>query len=313
MKTILTLALMAAIASSQAAVISLATPVSNSLTPSAIYWDYNSSSGSVVSDGSGNGYGGTLTVGLDNSTPVNTPTLATGVDLAGTSGYGQAVSVVGKNNNPAYTSNMNPSVRYGPGAAAAYAMSGGVSFTGGTWVNMNIGASTVPVDTNLNMYLMGSGQTYATSSHWGLVLARTSGGAWSLGLSVGSGAAQSSVFTSIAMGDVLDSTWHHVGFNYNGTTNEVTLWIDGVSIATNSLTNGIGAPANLTDRTFRVGERVESSFEELSFTGKFDDTFVTSGIHTFTAVPEPSITALMMGVAVLLAASFRRWSKSRRG
>ncbi len=86
----------------------------------------------------------------------------------------------------------------------------------------------------------------------------------------------------------------------------MTLWIDGVSIATNSLTNGIGAPANLTDRTFRVGERVEISFEELSFTGKFDDTFVTSGIHSFSPVPEPSVFALISGAGLVALTARRR-------
>ena len=82
-----------------------------------------------------------------------------------------------------------------------------------------------------------------------------------------------------------------------------------MSIATNSLTNGIGAPANLTDRTFRVGERVEISFEELSFTGKFDDTFVTSGIHSFSPVPEPSVVALISVAGLVVALTARRRQK----
>jgi len=41
-----------------------------------------------------------LTQGFNASVPVNTPTLATGVNLPGTSGFGNAVSVIGKNDNP---------------------------------------------------------------------------------------------------------------------------------------------------------------------------------------------------------------------
>ncbi len=99
-----TLALVAAfvgiVPSLSAAVIALNNPVSNSLTPTALYWTYDSETAGSVADGSGNGYDGVLTQGFNSPNSVNTPTLATGVNLPGTSGFGNAVSVIGKNDNP---------------------------------------------------------------------------------------------------------------------------------------------------------------------------------------------------------------------
>jgi len=309
-----TLALVAAfvgiVPSLSAAVIALNNPVSNSLTPTALYWTYDSETAGSVADGSGNGYDGVLTQGFNSPNSVNTPTLATGVNLPGTSGFGNAVSVIGKSSTPNYSTNQNPSVRYVPGSTAAYSMASGASFTGGTWLNVNTSQSVQPAG-SLNLYVMNSGLAYAASSHWAFTLFRSSSLQWNIVFSVGNGSTNSLGFLPIA--DLWDDTWHHLGFSFNGVNNQVNFWVDGGNVGSATLLHGIGAPANATERTFRVGERVQSNFQELSYAGRFDDTFVTSGIHTFAAVPEPSSTALMMGVAVLLAASFRRWSKSRSG
>lgn len=301
-----------------AAIIDLSRPVDESISPNGIYWTYDSASGvapdQTTPDSSGNGYTGSLVVGLNNGSPVNAPTLATGVSVPGTSGYGDAVNVISKNGTPSYTANMNPSVRFQgsngtPGSSYAFTM-GDTDFTGGTWMYMDDSSLNVTSGAYRSMTIMTSGNWFTNTPYWTLYLEKTNMNVWNLGFSAGDGTTfnSGSVATGVTGLNFFTDEWVHLGFNFDDSSNTVSFWINGELLATTlSLTNGVGTPGTGADtyvqKTFRVGESVTSAFyNSIGFSGAFDDTFVTTGIHSFAAVPEPSTWALgiLGGAAVML-------------
>lgn len=291
----------------RAAVIPLDVPVGSTLTPDGIYWTYNDQSGPLIADESGNGYNGTMIQGYNNPNWVNQPTLAAGVNVPGASDYGNGMSVVGK--SQVYAGNQNPSARYEPSSPSAYAMAG-VDFTGGTWL-MADPSTVVPVG-YINMYLMTSGNSWVGDGHWTVSLyTEDVGETWFVIFQAGDGLAWSS--GSLEVSNLLDGDWHHVGFNFNAGTNAAQFWIDGTQLAGSvQLTNGVGLPGDYEDRTFRVGERVGGNgYSEMSFTGMFDDTFVTTGLHSFAAIPEPSVSVLLAVAGCLAGWCFRRQRSNR--
>lgn len=107
------------------ATIDLANPVSASVTVDGINWKYDSVTGTTTPDSSGNG----LTGNLDANTG-SLPTLTTGVDLAGTSGYNDGLNFVSGPGvgNPRVFVNMAASNPLGMQAT---------SFTGGSWIKFD--------------------------------------------------------------------------------------------------------------------------------------------------------------------------------
>jgi len=77
------------------------------------------------------------------------------------------------------------------------------------------------------------------------------------------------------------NTWHHIAMTLSGTT--VTLWLDGVSVATGSYS---GTPQALTSIPLTIGQA-----DSASVTGRIDDLRITTGVARYTAAFTPPTEA----------------------
>ncbi len=256
-------------------IINLSKPVSESIKPDGIYWNFDGadigqSSPEIVQDHSGNGYDGRLTAGGSH---ISLPSYIKG--RFGTALHVDCTIPVGKDGEAVESTRVPKSsvrwrLRDTPGAWENTKLDmDGKSFTGGVWIKFD----EVDPAPSQTIVLFQRGRK---DSVWYFRLQKKKGSDWSLHFRQARSTADTSIFS--------DHDWHHVAFSYDvqpdGST--VTFWLDGVEF---------GKPVHIkddpriptpddTDRGFRLGEQHIGSFST-GFTGALDDAFVTSGVHTF--------------------------------
>lgn len=150
----------------------------------------------------------------------------------------------------------------------------------------------------------------AGTGHYTLFLNKSTTENWQLGFQSGDGSSNSTFNTTFQNWDLQDGAWHHLGFNfaYNPTgDNGVDLWLDGSVVGTGTVSVDITSGANdNTTKRFSAGERATSTFLS-KFDGSMDDVFVTTGLHSFQAIPEPGVVSLLLlGGGLLMMRSRRR-------
>ena len=288
-----------------AAVIDLSKPVSESLTPSGLYWKFDEGavgqSTPSATDHSGNGYNGTLTPSDTGGLPVRTEgRFGMGVQIDRTSG--------------ATPNALDPSVYWGATAAGGNAsgldFAAGGAFTAGLWLKLDA------IDTGANqlIYLIERGvfvfrnttQGATQRNFFSLQMNKWNNDTWTLNLHLGDGINPTvSIGAGKAFSDPSNLDWHHIGFSLETIEggSRVRFYLDG-----NLLGEGIVdytmadlIATNGTERQVRVGERNASSYGS-AFNGSVDEVFITSGVHTF-MIPEPGSVALLSlaGLGVVVA------------
>lgn len=281
----------------QAATIDLAKPAGdpgNLASISGIYWRLDSTyvddTFTKTADSSGNGYNGTL----DQLNGAALPSLVTGVNVSGASGYSNGLKVEG-------TGTLgNPRVLLTLPAVNNLDMEA-TDFTGGMWVKMD------EIDTGNDQMIVlmdrGGMNTHGygpDGGHWSFFLNKDTSDNWQFGFQTGNGSTYQNGYHNASFENLSlqDGAWHHIGFNldYISSGNStVTFWLDGVSIGSASFTVDImKGSADIFVRRFGIGERTTSTYYTSNFTGVFDDVFVTTGLHDFQAIPEPAALGLVI-------------------
>ena len=272
-----------------AATINLANPVSGQVTDFAVYYDFNQNSGTSVSDSSGLNINGTI----NQAQADNAPSWATGVNLPGTSNYGNGL----KFNNPDFdTVTKQGYVSTATTGATSPLNLSNTSFTIGMWLKMDSINSGV-VQTG---WLLDKKGGSLSNGGWALILSKTATDIWSLTLRLDNASAISTTFSTLN-----DLAWHHLGVSYDVDTNGASFYVDGQIIATqdNKLAgltnNGIG---------LMVGQRnLTNANVGTAYNMEMDDLFVATSVYSFAAVPEPSAVTLV--TPALGIAMFFGWRK----
>lgn len=290
-----------------AQVIRIDQPISSSLTPDGIYWDFNggsigTNSPGSITDQSGNGFHGVLQPA--QTTAVN-PTYAAGR-------FGTGVSITPSSANPA--ADRDPNIFWDASTPYTGQLDFvGKSFTGGAWLKLD--SVTSPTSTQ-RIYIMERGYSGGSQNFFNFRLTRYSSqpnSIWAFHLELGNGTSANTTITStmneaLAVGALPLGEWNHLGFTYQygETESVVTFWLNGEQLGDSVLTNyKLAATSQAIHRTFRVGERSVSSYTSY-WNGVIDDAFVTSGAYQFTAIPEPSAIFSTVAGGVIMFLRFRR-------
>ncbi|HWL53538.1 MAG TPA: hypothetical protein VNQ90_13965 [Chthoniobacteraceae bacterium] len=317
---ILFLALMMKTGTGTAApLIDLSRPVDESLEIiTGVYWSFDALSvdGAVVDEKtSGAKIDGTPAQGHGSA-----PSLVGGVNLAGTSGFGQALALrtnatqKGGDGNPRVVNNALPlAVGENPLAMVA------TDFTGGLWIRFD----SILSGATQSVVLMDRGMLGIAASggenggNWGFYLEKDTEDLWRVAFQTGDGTSTAAAgtvyhddFEALPFGD---GGWHHIGFSflYGGEEggHQVQFWLDGTLLNTVggldvSITSGSTTRSGV--RRFWVGERATTGYWSV-FDGDMDDLFVTHGQYGFQPIPEPSGMALLAGGLALLWPGLRSW------
>lgn len=295
---IVIIALALAIVSAKATVIDLLSPVTSTLTPGILYYNFDATlpNGYTVTNGAttGSTYDGNLTPA--SFTPA--PSLS-----ASMSGFGNAASFLG---GPKTNSSVrNQYVNILNSSALNFAST---SFTLGTWINLDLD-SLLPVDSSQRIVIFDKGSVdYSSGADAGgfsFYLDRVTGttNTWQLKLQTRGGQNIRESIASIAADLGVTEQWLHLGVSFDATSNSVVFWLNGAVLAND--TGAVTAIASTT-RGAMIGERTVSGYQSV-FSGQLDDFFITSGVHTF-AIPEPStiMALLLAGVLAVLLRTPRR-------
>ncbi len=252
---------------STAEVIGLSRPVSESVKPDLLYWNFDggtpgSSSPNPTADGSGNGFDGYLLPGASQSLP----TYVEG--KFGTAVFLEALSP--KTLDP----HVNWNAADAPGSDDTLLDLDGKNFTAGIWICLPPGQT----EEEASFVLFERGRSAGESSHWSLVIGRGSTGIWTLRAHL------PGAFKSVPIRDVLpdDGEWHHVGMSLEVVDGEsrLSFWVDGVLLEGNAMVAAVITPAELKDRILTVGER-NVSYHSSAMKVMVDDAFITSGVYQF--------------------------------
>ncbi len=296
----------------RAAAINLARPVSDSIAVDKLNWKFDETSGETVANSAASGatYDGELATGSAG----NSPSFVPGVDRPGTSGYGNSVNL------PTGGSSAvdNSSVYWNADDTSDDALDlVGEDFTGGAWINFNL------IDPAEQRVVVMDRGTYSAGYSFGLGLLKTlnagNGNAyqWRVEIQVGGNSAsnegnETRYSAFLPVGTINVGEWNHFGFAYdyaeNPGENLATLYLNGSKLATVAFSESI-AISNAR-RKLHVGERSVFPYNS-SFDGKVDDLFFTSGLHTFTAVPEPATIAFVISGSLGLMIWMRRRRQTR--
>ena len=110
---------------------------------------------------------------------------------------------------------------------------------------------------------------------------------------------------------VAANEWNHLAFSYSSSSNEITLFVNGVSVGTTSAGNSYGAPNN---NTIHIGAGSTNSGQD-DFKGQVADLRIITGQaldadavkwHAATLLPEPTTATLSLLALCGLAARRRR-------
>lgn len=268
--------------------IDLGKPVSKSLDVDGVYYLFDDERTDFATDSVTGMFSAALMPGMTGDQSTESPAPASGVDRAGTSGFGTGLRFYGKPDSPSFGENMNSSLRFEgvneiPASQFAYVMENS-SFTVGCWVKF----ASEPKYSNggAHMVLITCGSALSKLPHWTLGFEIKRDGDWILMFDVGNGEELSHVASS-SLGSMIfsDLQWHHVAASFDKDTLNVVLYFDGEVVGTGNLKFGPGPfttdQGSYIDKTLRIGERTARAFMSASFDATVDDVFITSGVHTF--------------------------------
>ncbi len=258
-----------------------------------LYWTFDESAGDLAANTavSGGAYQGTLHAG--NYPDATAPSFVSGV-------FGNAVRLPGEG-KPGSTY-AGPYVHWAaePGQPQHALDLVGTDFTGGFHVRfetMNSGDQLVQ--------LLQRGTFGSSHSFW-IAASRARNTAvagspyqWKLELGVGDSSGYSTFSSDFLPVAFEIGEWAHVGFSFEDQEGEggaVILYFNGEEVASGTVNRRIAVSSG--NRLLRIGERSFSTYYG-KFDGSMDDLFLTTGVHTFAAVPEPSVAALWMAGAGL--------------
>lgn len=296
-----------------AAVIDLSKPVSESLeTFTGIYWKmddaYFDGTHTRTTDASGNDYTGYLEAGVESPVPY----LVSGVNLPGATGYGSAIRLTSNDATPS-PSDRNSRIYYNVPSNNNHLGMEATDFTAGAWLSFSSlqeGAQQVMIMDRGVRGLNPSGN----GGGWAFYLEKNANDLWRIAFTARDNTASSTVYSgSYTDLNINLDEWFHFAFafDYDATAgNNITFYLNGVSLGSIAIDRNITIGTSTSARRFSVGERANSTYSS-TFDGSVDDLFVTEGLHTFQAIPEPGSAALtvMVGVGVI---ALRRSLKNRK-
>lgn len=283
----------------QGALIDLSKPLSDSISPSGVYWNFNQGTigdtSTVAQDQTSNGYNGTLYSGNGNS-PVYAP-----------GRFGNGISLVDSS-----ASQQGPRVTWDGGTHSGdnTALDLTSSFTMGTWVKFN----DYNAGSQQKVHVMERGISHFADSSiqrnfvsfylqkWGV-------DTWSPTLWLGNGERVVTLAPIVADRTTAfnDLDWHHVAVTLQTTDSgiEVQFFVDGIALGDAIQSDFIlGTVLTNNDRLFTLGERNASSYQGV-VNAVFDEAFVTDGAHTF-MIPEPADSvAFLLGAFLIFGLSRR--------
>lgn len=263
-------------------------PVSDSLTPTGFYWNFDDwdSQGRVV-DRSGNGITGTLTASA-HTIPIE-PQVVGGR-------FGQAVGMV-PGIDSATIRDVAVNGNAGSGSDAAALDFYQTSFTGGLWFFLDNLTDTGGAQ---EVYLIGRGIPASNENFisFHMIRWKDQPSNWSLRLSLGKVGEASVLLSATALANLPLDEWNHLGFTfeYGETESMVTFQVNGVKVGESVSTGFALAKTSTADhRRLRVGERGVGTFYGV-LDGRIDEAFLTEGAYSFSAepIPEPTLGALLL-------------------
>jgi len=249
--------------------IRLSKPVSESIKPDGIYWNFDNgtpgtSEPNPVRDESGNGFEGFLLRGVNGELPVYVE-----------GKFGAGIHLKGE-----HPTAPDPRVSWkvqesSAGDETRLDMSGR-SFTAGAWVKFN----EIKSGESQTFVVFERGIAAAGNNAWSIRIAKPPNGKWRLRFQL-SGAYQD------AFGDAVnfsDGKWHHVAISLDQTETAGVLafWFDGIPIREGVVVDTTIPPMNEKgrNRVFTVGERNVSHYYS-DTDASVDEVFVTSGLYRF--------------------------------
>jgi hypothetical protein len=271
----------------EAAVIALDVPVNEALgyNPTQLYYNMNaivSGSPNTTLDSSGNSNTGALHNGTQGVAPTS---------VAGK--FGNAINFEGTTD----IFDINPFL-YASSSSSLQLTD--MSFTMGVWLNFD---SFKDGSYNVDVLSKGYQGGAAANPGYTFYLQKSSlEGMWSLNFETRDGTNLGETTTGLLQLDLEAGTWYHFGMSYDDLTGQVIYYFNGDSVGSYAQPVAIGASSDFLN----LNERGVSTWNSW-FDGAYDDVFVTSGVHAFTAVPEPSVAALaLVGCAAALLRRGRR-------
>ncbi len=251
-------------------VISLSTPVSTTLMPDGIYWNFDGgkpgdSEPNPAHDVSGNGLNGFLLQGANGEWPVYEE-----------GKFGTAIRITGSDPHE-----LDPRVTWKPEETSNHPGTGldlaGASFTAGAWVKINLIKSGEPQAFCIMDQRV---KTPEGNRGWGVWLIKTDADTWQLRLTI-----NDTYINSQSPVDFGEGEWHHVAFSYDaeGTTGKLLFWLDGLPLGGEiEITEKLPSAGEADDqsRIFSAGERTSHYYTSDS-DASLDDLFVTRGVHDF--------------------------------
>lgn len=228
-------------------------------------------------DSSGNEYHAKIDAGIGAP-----PSLTPGVDIPGTSGFGNAIRIERKPEDSGTTGN--------PRAVAALPEYNNLamvatSFTAGAWIKFN----SIPDEPHAVVVMDRGGRSTTTgenAGHWSFYLHQTTSGNWRMEFTQGDGISTAQRTATAATNwqvDLLD--WNHVAFTYHyisPNNASISFYLNGtlleeIPVSATLISSG---STHWLPRRFAIGERPVSNYFS-NFNGAIDDLFVTEGVHTF--------------------------------
>jgi len=253
--------------------IDLSRPVSESVAPDRLYWNFDDGprnpvfSGCVV-DHSPSHYHGRLYPGDFNAEPTWT------AGRFGSALYLEGAAMPYRDRNGTLRVRNNPKVVWRlvdtPEAWEVDRLNlDNTSFTAGLWIRVDRSRE----GESQSITLMSRGQPQEPG-RWGFYLSKDAGARWSLRFNRLASRLRTEAFN--------DGAWHHVALAVDAPGKEVTFWLDGETLG-----DPVPMPEPLPPPEDEGRAGILSVGENLI--GAIDDLFVTSGLYHFTAFsPEPS-------------------------
>ncbi len=150
----------------------------------------------------------------------------------------------------------------------------GQSFTLGAWVQIPENAE---VPANAYKKLMGKGAYSQDYPGWAFQISMRDGG-WAMTFLTASMDATLARFAAPLPAGLQPGVWHHLAVSYNKEAGKIVFWFDGTAISTQNLTEDIGE----SEAPLFIGENGMSLYSNTPLL--MDEVFITSGAHDFDPV-----------------------------
>lgn len=245
--------------------IDIGKPVSASLTPDLLYFDFDQESEGTLPSQGELSLSASIEPGKVDAYPSWVPGRSEAFGKAMEFNYGALPPFTEPNNLMA---GNHLSIANRPELQMA-----GQSFTVGAWVK-------IPEEGDLDLswvrhkMLIGSGAFSEAYPGWGLQIS-CDRNVWTLTLLMVGGDSHRSRCDAVIPQGVSPGSWRHVAASVDAATRKVSLWVDGERIVSREIDGDIGE----SKFPLVIGERGMSTYCNLPLT--LDDVFIVSGVHDF--------------------------------